>query len=269
MATDVAAEGLDLHAAGRIVHVDLPWTATRIEQREGRLVRLGQEHRQVEVIVRLPAAAIERAFAPHARVRRKHRLANGWLRALEKVDEDAGPATTRPVVASGQDDGEPVTLVAVRLQRDRCTGTMLMTRKRSDSWCADDALAADILMRARTARPVATDAVEIDAQVGAAARAAVAMDNATGWKPAPELVSRIHRLARAAAARRDGFAMRRLDRLLRFVTASPSLGGRMIMARLAECDDQAFLGSQIPDIPQPAAVLASVIAAVICSQRGS
>ena len=79
VATDVAAEGLDLHAAGRIVHVDLPWTATRLEQREGRLVRLGQEHRQVEVIVRLPAAAIERAFASHARVRRKRRLANVWL----------------------------------------------------------------------------------------------------------------------------------------------------------------------------------------------
>src|ERR1019366_3277960 len=90
VATDVAAEGLDLHAAGRIVHVDLPWTATRVEQREGRLVRLGQQHDNVEVVVRMPAAPIERALAPHARVRRKRRVADEWLGAIETDDAAAG-----------------------------------------------------------------------------------------------------------------------------------------------------------------------------------
>jgi hypothetical protein len=216
----------------------------------------------------MPAIAIERAFAPHARVRRKHRLANDWLRALEKDDGDAAHVSPDPVVASVQDDGEPVTLVAVRLQRDRCTGVMLMIRNGTDSWRSDGALADEVLKRARIAQPVAIDPVELDRQAGSAARAAVALTSAIGPNPAPELVSRIHRLARGAAARRDGFAMRRLDRLLRFVTASPTLGGRLIMARLAEGNDQAFLCANIPDMPQRGTVEATVIATVICGRRG-
>jgi len=269
VATDVAAEGLDLHAAGRIVHVDLPWTATRVEQREGRLLRLGQAHRQVEVVIRIPAAAIEQALAPHARVRRKHRLAHAWLRALEHRDADAGHLTAQPVVVSTEDNSEPVSMVAVRLQRDQCAGTMLMIREGSDAWRADDARADHVLARAKFARPAAIDAVELDRQVGAAVRTAAELASAIGPNPALGLVSRIHRLARDAATRRDGLAMRYLDRLLRFTTSSSTLGGRMIMARLGESDDETFLRARIPDVPQPGAVHATVIAAVICSQRES
>jgi superfamily II DNA or RNA helicase len=42
-ATDVAAEGLNLHERCRVVlNVELPWTPTRLEQRIGRVDRLGQ-----------------------------------------------------------------------------------------------------------------------------------------------------------------------------------------------------------------------------------
>jgi hypothetical protein len=49
LATDVAAEGLDLQRAARVVHFDLPWTPMRIDQREGRAVRLGNLSPEVEV----------------------------------------------------------------------------------------------------------------------------------------------------------------------------------------------------------------------------
>ena len=71
IATDVAAEGLDLQAAGRIVHVDVPWTDMRIRQREGRLTRPGQRHREVVVLTRQPPRSIEHRLASQARVRRK------------------------------------------------------------------------------------------------------------------------------------------------------------------------------------------------------
>lgn len=48
--TDVAAEGLDLQATEQVVHYDLPWTSVRLDQRDGRALRLGSDHRQVEVI---------------------------------------------------------------------------------------------------------------------------------------------------------------------------------------------------------------------------
>jgi superfamily II DNA or RNA helicase len=60
IATDVAAEGLDLQMAERVVHYDLPWTATRLEQREGRAARLGSRHAVVSVVSFEPPPALER-----------------------------------------------------------------------------------------------------------------------------------------------------------------------------------------------------------------
>lgn len=60
IASDVAAEGLDLQAAARVVHYDLPWTAARLRQREGRAARLGSRHAVVAVIRFDPPAPLER-----------------------------------------------------------------------------------------------------------------------------------------------------------------------------------------------------------------
>lgn len=46
IATDVAAEGLNLqHTCRLVVHVELPWSPARLEQRNGRVDRLGQQRR--------------------------------------------------------------------------------------------------------------------------------------------------------------------------------------------------------------------------------
>jgi hypothetical protein len=46
VATDAAAEGLNLHARCRfVVHVDLPWSPTTLAQRAGRVDRIGQTRR--------------------------------------------------------------------------------------------------------------------------------------------------------------------------------------------------------------------------------
>ena len=46
VATDVAAEGLNLqHACRLVVHMELPWSPARLEQRNGRVDRLGQTRR--------------------------------------------------------------------------------------------------------------------------------------------------------------------------------------------------------------------------------
>ena len=50
LATDAAAEGLNLHARCRfIVHYELPWSLARLEQRTGRVDRLGQTRRVHEI----------------------------------------------------------------------------------------------------------------------------------------------------------------------------------------------------------------------------
>ena len=52
--TDLAAEGLNLQRAGVVVHYDLPWNPVKIEQRNGRAVRIGQMRNVVQAIYFLP-----------------------------------------------------------------------------------------------------------------------------------------------------------------------------------------------------------------------
>lgn len=48
--TDAAAEGLNLQTANMLVNFDLPWNPMRVEQRIGRIDRIGQENQIVEVV---------------------------------------------------------------------------------------------------------------------------------------------------------------------------------------------------------------------------
>lgn len=47
IATDVLAEGVNLHRAGRIINYDLPWNPTRVMQRVGRINRVGSRHEKL------------------------------------------------------------------------------------------------------------------------------------------------------------------------------------------------------------------------------
>jgi len=47
--TDAASEGLNLQRLGTLINIDLPWNPTRLEQRKGRIQRIGQRHPEVWV----------------------------------------------------------------------------------------------------------------------------------------------------------------------------------------------------------------------------
>jgi hypothetical protein len=48
--TDAAAEGLNLQSADLLVNFDLPWNPMKVEQRIGRIDRIGQRHRDISVL---------------------------------------------------------------------------------------------------------------------------------------------------------------------------------------------------------------------------
>jgi hypothetical protein len=48
--TDAASEGLNLQAAGAVINYDLPWNPSKVEQRIGRIDRIGQKLAQVRVV---------------------------------------------------------------------------------------------------------------------------------------------------------------------------------------------------------------------------
>jgi hypothetical protein len=49
LGTDAASEGLNLQRLARLINLDLPWNPTKLEQRKGRIQRIGQIHETVQV----------------------------------------------------------------------------------------------------------------------------------------------------------------------------------------------------------------------------
>lgn len=47
LGTDAASEGLNLQRLGTLINIDLPWNPTRLEQRKGRIQRIGQARDEV------------------------------------------------------------------------------------------------------------------------------------------------------------------------------------------------------------------------------
>lgn len=100
--TDVLSEGLDLQRASVVIHLDLPWNPARLEQRVGRVRRLGSRHEEVFVYMISPPAGAERVLRVEARLRAKLGLASrvtGVSNALA-VDATAQPPIAPPELAS-------------------------------------------------------------------------------------------------------------------------------------------------------------------------
>ncbi len=74
--TDAASEGLNLQTLGTLINLDLPWNPTRLEQRKGRIQRIGQR--------------LEKVFVYNLRYRdsiedRVHRLLSERLAAIHDL----------------------------------------------------------------------------------------------------------------------------------------------------------------------------------------
>jgi superfamily II DNA or RNA helicase len=83
LTTDLASEGLNLHDASVVVHLDLPWTPARLEQRVARSRRLGALHSRTHSYALAPPADTETVLAVERRLRQK-------LRTMEEVIGSTG-----------------------------------------------------------------------------------------------------------------------------------------------------------------------------------
>ena len=59
LCTDAAAEGLNFQFCGALVNYDMPWNPMRVEQRIGRIDRLGQEHAKIRIVNLMYADTVE------------------------------------------------------------------------------------------------------------------------------------------------------------------------------------------------------------------
>ena len=102
LATDAASEGLNLHQRCRlVVHFELPWTLSRIEQRTGRVDRLGQTRGVHEVLLVARDTAERVVLIPL--VRRARLAVDGGVRGTGAL-----LAITESSVAAAIIGGEPI-----------------------------------------------------------------------------------------------------------------------------------------------------------------
>ena len=102
LTTDLASEGLDLQDASLLVHLDLPWTPARLEQRLGRVVRPGSPHPVVYVYMMDPPLRVAARLDIRRRLTTKLAAARDALGAVMPdvgidpvggIGPDASPAS--------------------------------------------------------------------------------------------------------------------------------------------------------------------------------
>ncbi|MEX2177328.1 MAG: DEAD/DEAH box helicase [Gemmatimonadaceae bacterium] len=96
LTTDVLSEGVNLQSASVVVHLDLSWNPARLEQRVGRLRRMGAARDTVTVYVAPPAAPAERLLRIEERLRQK----------LDTAARSVGPSgAVLPDAGQGEESG--------------------------------------------------------------------------------------------------------------------------------------------------------------------
>ena len=88
--TDVLAEGVNLHQAGKVINYDLPWNPMRLVQRHGRVDRIGSTHTTVEIDVFAPAARLDEMLKLMAKIEKKLGLAHATLGVPETIADMPG-----------------------------------------------------------------------------------------------------------------------------------------------------------------------------------
>ena len=301
VSTDVLAEGLDLRAAARVVHYDLPWHGVGLEQRNGRAVRAGSIHDRIDIVRFHPPADLESRLAITRTMERKIRLAQllglsgrrEFWRWRGRVAADLGCGPGGPGVALVR-SGPRGILVGVVIRGSgrrpprgalecpavrRCCGetqvlaTTVVWIDR-DGWTEDPAVVTERLLAAQrheTPHPLA--AGEVAAAVAAANRVArrvmerLRRGRWSATSPVPGLRAVIHRLraqAVGAARRRDRAALDRLDDSLRFLSGGHTAGERALIAGLVELPEEALAGTVFPPAdPAPQRIEAEISGIVL------
>ncbi|HEY4129353.1 MAG TPA: helicase-related protein, partial [Gemmatimonadaceae bacterium] len=75
LTTDLLSEGLNLQEASVVVHLDLPWNPARLDQRVGRVRRIGSRFDAVTVYAIAPPISVENLIRIEGRLREKLNIA--------------------------------------------------------------------------------------------------------------------------------------------------------------------------------------------------
>jgi superfamily II DNA or RNA helicase len=270
--TDVAAEGLDLQRAARVIHYDLPWTPMKLEQREGRSVRLGSPHTHVEVLRFDPHPELDRFLRLGAALTRKARLpaaaglgAGGrhiWRWRME-VAREFGSAEATPGVARVSSSSRGV-LVGISLYQGstspNCLSATAVWLRPDGTWTEDAELIRDRLRMAADSqvnKPFPDESRMYLELLTPLIRNRLAVARGGRWiSPHPTAAARavavrLSELIGKAARLRDDHRLSQLERAVWFVGGGHTSGEEMMLERLSAVSDDQLSSMLGRTLPQP------------------
>ncbi len=263
VSTDVAAEGLDLQGAERVVHYDLPWTPMRLDQRRGRVVRAGSPHAEVEVVRFDVPPALERRLRHTELLTRKARLpaivglGEGsalWQWRSELAAAFDGCRAERGVAAVAAEPAGMLAGFTLHPWPDPgppLAAHVLWWDERSGWTEEPDTLFRRLDLAAGSAAvPAPARQVRLALErIGAVVRERVRAIRRAAWEsraPGPAarvLLARLDPIARSAARQRDAGALDRVQRAIAFAAGGHSAGDVAEVARLARLPDPGLIAA--------------------------
>lgn len=255
LSSDVAAEGLDLQRAARVIHYDLPWTPMRLAQREGRSRRLGGRHLEVEVVKMRPPPWLERRLRVGATLQRKSLL--GRRAGLEGTDSPwrwrhdlaAEWAMTKGCCGIAELEGErEELLVGLQVGADEADRgpTALAIIDGDGRWTESPAAINTFLQRIRTGPSNELASANWDRwreRLAPFVRALVRRVTEGTWAGGPQspasraLIAKAQAAARDAARARDPAALQRAEELLQFAARGHTAGEEMLAEECLAIED--------------------------------
>jgi superfamily II DNA or RNA helicase len=258
--TDVAAEGLDLQRAARVIHYDLPWTPMRLEQREGRSMRYGSSYSEVEAVRFAAPAVLERSLRIEAALARKAKLpARAGLgpdgrhlwRWRSTLVEQLGSGEARAAVAFLPAASHRGLLAGFALYRSGepvCLSATVLWLEPNGKWTEQPETVTDRLRTAAT-EPRISPANDDDlrrwlAHLVLPIRERLALTRGRRWiKPDPSaaarhLASRLQGMVRDAGRRHNRCGLEQLEHALGFVAGGHTAGEAALIERLAKASDR-------------------------------
>ena len=255
--TDVAAEGLDLQRASRVVHYDLPWTPMRLEQREGRALRLGSQHPEVEVVRFGAPSVLEESLRMEATLSRKATLPASaglgpggrhvWRWRSELAEEFRGVEAVSGAISVHSERIGILAGFALYPAREPafCLSSSVIWMDARDGWTESPGIVTERLRTAAASQPEVISEEQIREALALLAepiKQRLAAARGGQWlrpETAPaarRLGARLHHLIGQAARTRQSDRLARLEHALAFVAGGHTAGESLLVEQLAVLD---------------------------------
>lgn len=155
VATDAAAEGLNFQFCGALVNFDMPWNPMRVEQRIGRIDRLGQRYDVIQIVNLHYADTVEADV--YQALRHRIRLFSQFVGKLQPILATLPKRIAAATVSGGPPTREKTAQLVADIEKQ-------VEERQADAFDLDDAVTAGLDTQQR--EPATFDLDDLDRILG-------------------------------------------------------------------------------------------------------